>query len=96
MNLGNALRKCRKLQRKTLEELALLTNMSISYISLLEQNKREPTLSSLNSIASALKIPLSVIIILAAEDNDINELSLDTISNLTASVQDLISDVSVR
>ena len=55
---GNHLRNLRKLNNYTLETLAYESEMEISQIYRIEKGKINPTLSTLNSLAAALKIPL--------------------------------------
>jgi len=86
MNLGNIIRVCRKKQGYTQAELAKLAGISVSHLCLLEKNKRDPSLSAINSISKALKIPVSVLILLASQDNEIKELSEDQIQNLSQSI----------
>lgn len=63
--LGDNIRNIRKANRKTLKELTEATGLSLGYISQLERNIVEPSLSSLRKIAKALDVP----VYLFMEDN---------------------------
>lgn len=70
MDLGRAIKLCRAQKGLTQAELAKRANMSVSYLSLLEQNKRDPTLSTIEKLAFALNVPFSILIFLAAGKNE--------------------------
>lgn len=72
MNIGQAIKLCRIRRGISQTILAQQANCSVSYLSMLENNKRDPTLSTLNNIASALRIPVSIIFFIAAESGDLS------------------------
>jgi transcriptional regulator with XRE-family HTH domain len=92
MNLGCTIKKCRKLRGLTQEQLADVLGLSMAHISLLEKNKREPSISVIESIAKALEIPLSVLIFLASENGDIKELKSKYRKILSKDIMDLIKN----
>ena len=83
MNIGKAIKLCRKQKNWTLSELAEKSNLSTSYISLLEQGKRDPNLSKLESIAEALKIPLSVLLFIGSDKSEIETVSSELAEKLS-------------
>jgi transcriptional regulator with XRE-family HTH domain len=70
MNIGQAIKLCRVRRGLTQGELAAKADMDTSYISLLEGNKRDPSLSSIQRIAAALDIPLLILFFLAMDSLD--------------------------
>lgn len=58
--VGDKIREIRKSQSISLSELALRVGVSDSYISLLERNAADPSVSVLRKISLALKVPVSV------------------------------------
>lgn len=58
----NNIRKYRKKMKLTIKDLAERTGLSIGYISQLERNEAEPSLSSLRKIAKEFDVPLYVLI----------------------------------
>ena len=75
MNLGKAIRLCRIQKNMRQIELAKRSNISVSYLSMLEQGKRDPSFSTVESIATALKIPISVLTFLAADPGELDGIS---------------------
>jgi len=71
MNVGQAIRLCRTQRNASQTVVAQKANCSVSYLSMLENNKRDPTLSTLTRIASALRVPIGVLFVLAAETKDL-------------------------
>ena len=55
---GNKIRLLRKERDLTIEKLADITGFTASYISQVERNKIEPSLSALNKISNALNVSL--------------------------------------
>jgi transcriptional regulator with XRE-family HTH domain len=91
MDLGSAIKKCRNIRHMTQSELASKSGITISYISRLENNQREPNLRNIEAVAKALDIPLSILILLASDHNEIGEFSSDQLDALTLSITSLIS-----
>lgn len=58
----NKIRKYRKKMKLTIKDLAERTGLSIGYISQLERDEAEPSLSSLRKIAKEFDVPLYVLI----------------------------------
>ena len=56
--LGDKIREARKKQQFTLSQLADAAGLTASYISQVERNLAEPSISSLRKIASVLQLPL--------------------------------------
>lgn len=67
MNIGKTIRLYRIQRGLSQSELANRALISVSYLSLLERNKRDPVLSTLEHICRALDIPF-VLLVLAASD----------------------------
>ncbi|MCU7926721.1 MAG: helix-turn-helix domain-containing protein [Candidatus Thiodiazotropha sp. (ex Dulcina madagascariensis)] len=95
MNLGQTIKLCRKNKGLTQAQLSDLSGISVSYICLMEKDKREPTLSTLELISKALGIPLSVLVFLAAQHEEIKELDKSQIEELSNNIMGLM-DVAYR
>lgn len=67
--LGNKIRSIRKSQDLKLNDIAEKSGLSVSYISQLERDLVEPSLSSLKKIASALNTPVYLLIDDLENDN---------------------------
>lgn len=92
MSLGSVIRNFRRHQKLTLEALADTMEVSISHLSLIERNKREPSLECLSQLGKALNVPPSVILLLANEPNE-NDGGEDEITQqLRKLIKDLLHD----
>lgn len=90
MNLGKAIKLCRTQKNLSQSDLANLSGMSVSYISLLERNKRDPNLSAVENIADALNIPFSILMFLAADSAELNEVNPELAEKLSYTALKLI------
>jgi transcriptional regulator with XRE-family HTH domain len=70
MNIGRALSLCRTQKGMTKTQLSKAADVSISYLTLLEQGKRDPNLSTVNQICKALSVPTSIFMFLASDSED--------------------------
>lgn len=59
LEVGAAIKSIRKLKKMTLQDLARKSELSVSYLSMLERGLNSPTISSLQSICLALDISLT-------------------------------------
>ena len=57
--IGDRVRENRKSKKYTLEQLAEASGLTASYISQMERNLTEPSISSLRKIAQVLQVPIS-------------------------------------
>lgn len=90
MNIGQAIKFCRQQRNMTQPQLAEQASLSASYISVLEQGKRDPSLSALESIAQALQIPLSVLIFVANDPSEIESIPAELSEKLSAATLKLL------
>jgi transcriptional regulator with XRE-family HTH domain len=75
MNLGKAIRLCRIQRNLNQSELAESADISVSYLSLLERGKRDPNFSTVERIAAALNVPVSILVFLAADEEELSGIS---------------------
>jgi len=90
MNLGKAIKLCRTQKNINQTELAKLANISVSYLSLLERGKRDPNLSTVEKISTALKVPVSILMFLAADSNELSDISPQLAEKLSYTALKLI------
>ncbi|WHH58444.1 helix-turn-helix domain-containing protein [Petroclostridium sp. X23] len=62
MKLGEKIKKIRKEKNLTLKDISNLVGISISYLSDVENNRKNPSVESLTKISTALNIPTSVLL----------------------------------
>ena len=73
MNLGKSIRKLRKQKDISQIEFAAMIGMSQSYLSLVEKEHRKPSTDMVEKVASALEIPLPLMLWFAIEEKDVAE-----------------------
>jgi transcriptional regulator with XRE-family HTH domain len=83
MNIGKAIKLCRTQKNLNQSQLAKLAGISESYLSQIENNKRDPNLSTVENIAGALNIPFSILIFLAAEKNELEGINSSIVEKLS-------------
>jgi transcriptional regulator with XRE-family HTH domain len=71
MNIGKAIKLCRIQRGLSQAELAEKSGLSVSYLSLLERNKRDPLISTVNSIAKSLQVPMVILTFMGSSENDL-------------------------
>lgn len=62
---------CRTRRGLSQKELAARAKCSLSYLSLIENEQRDPTLSVVKNIAIGLKMPLNILFFLAAAKDEL-------------------------
>ncbi len=67
MDIGNKIKQIRKDKNLTLRSLAKLAHISHSFIADIESGRSKPSLNTVESLAKALNVPLSVLV----DDNDL-------------------------
>ncbi|WP_342595589.1 helix-turn-helix transcriptional regulator [Salinicola lusitanus] len=73
MNVGQAIRLCRTQRGVSQSVIASRANCSVSYLSMLENNRRDPTLSTIIKIAEALHVPVGLLFLLAADQKELGD-----------------------
>ncbi|WP_435307225.1 helix-turn-helix domain-containing protein [Pseudoxanthomonas sp. LjRoot125] len=86
MNVGRAIRLCRTKRGASQGAVARQASCSVSYLSMLENNKRDPTLSTLIRVAQALQVPVGLLFFLASEQEDLGPIDEKTAGKLMQSV----------
>lgn len=94
MNVGQAIKMCRSRRGLSQAELARRAECSVSYLSLLENNQRDPSLSTVGKLAMALNVPMGILFFLAAEKNDLVGIDKELSGQLARTALDLLSESS--
>lgn len=77
MNIGRAIKLCRTQRGWTQSQLAIVADVSFSYLSMIERNKRDVTFSTLVRIAKAVNMPLVLLLAFAMESREREQLEED-------------------
>lgn len=73
MNLGVTIKDIRKSKGVKQIELANSCSITASYLSNIEGNRKEPTLTTLKKICDYLEIPLPILFFLSMDETDVPE-----------------------
>lgn len=90
MNIGKAIKLCRIQKNMRQSELAEASNISVAYLSLIEQGKRDPNFSVLQSLSDSLKVPLSILVFLASDSAEMKSLSPELFEKLSVTALELV------
>lgn len=91
MNVGQAIKLCRTRRGISQADLAQLAECSVSYLSMLENNKRDPTLSTITKIAHALRVPVGIIFFLGAENGELQGIDRSLQGDLARTALELLN-----
>ena len=92
MDLGTIIKNTRKQQRQTQNEFAESCGISQTYLSQIENNAKEPNLSTLKEISKNLEIPLPILFFLSLNAEDIPEEKRKAFEIVNPSVKSLINE----
>ncbi len=92
MDLGSIIKKRRKQKRYTQSELAELCGITQTYLSQIENNSKEPNLSTIKVIANHLDVPLPILFFLSLNDDDVSPEKRDAFKMISPSVNSLVNE----
>jgi len=91
MDLGNAIKKIRKEKGFTQSFLAERCGITQTYLSQIENNSKEPNISTVKKIAKSLDIPMPVLFFLSIDTEDITPEKQEAFEMIQSSVKSLIA-----
>jgi transcriptional regulator with XRE-family HTH domain len=94
MDLGSIIKEVRKSRKYTQCEFAKLCKISQTYLSQIENNKKDPNISTLKIIANHLNIPLPILFFKALTDEDISEAKKESFETISPIVKNLIKSIT--
>ena len=92
MDLGNTIKNLRQQQGIRQNALAELCDISQTYLSQIENNAKEPNISTLRTIAKKLSVPLPVLFFLSLDDKDIKPEKRIAYNHLAPSLKSMIAE----
>ncbi len=92
MNLGLAIQRLRKEAGFSQTKFAKACNITQTYLSLIENNVKEPNLSTLRKVAEKLHIPLPVMFFMALDENDVQKEKRSAYNLLAPSIHSMIAE----
>ncbi|MEE1897282.1 helix-turn-helix transcriptional regulator [Flavobacterium rakeshii] len=92
MDLGTAIKKIRKQRGQTQTEFANSCGITQTYLSQIENNNKEPNLSTLKEISFNLDVPLPILFFLSLNEDDISIEKRQAFEIISPSVKLLINE----
>jgi len=93
MNLGKSIQSARKKLKISQGELADASGITQAYLSQIENNKKEPNLSTLKKISETLNIPLPILFFSSLSSEDIPDDKKEAFSLINNSLNNLITSI---
>jgi transcriptional regulator with XRE-family HTH domain len=90
MDYGKALRIARAIAGLQQKELAELAEIDPSHVSLIEKGKRKPSVDTIEKLAAALQIPEDLLMLLAADPQDLDVKDPKELERAVHSLADLL------
>lgn len=92
MDFGRAIRVLRAARNLSQKELAQRTGLDPSYISLLEKNRRTPSVDTIQSLASVLEVPPYLLTLIASDAKQLRGLTPDQAKEIGRLLLDIVLD----
>ena len=92
MDLGNTIKKARKKNGLKQIEFADMCGITQTYLSQIENNVKEPNISTLKRLSEKLSIPLPILFFLSLDDEDVQLEKRENFKLLAPSVNSMLSE----
>ena len=92
MDLGSIIKNIRKRKGQKQTEFAQSCGITQTYLSQIENNQKEPNLSTLKEISKNLDIPLPILFFLSLNEEDIPQEKRQAFEIISPSVKSLINE----
>lgn len=96
MNLGQAIKTVRANKGYSQGDLANLCKISISYLSVVENNQKEPSLEFLRNLSEKLAVPVPVLFFLAMDEQDMPTQKREAFKMIRAPLQAMVSEFFLK
>ena len=93
MNIGQVIKDSRISKGIKQGEFSTLCDISQTYLSLIENNQKEPNITTLKVISEKLGIPLPVLFFLSLDENDIPQRKQEIFKVLEPSIKGMIQQI---
>lgn len=90
MDIGNTIRELRRKKGLKQGELADKSDISQAYLSKIENNSKEPTITSLKAIALSLEVPLPILFFHSLTPEDIDPDKREAFKILLPSIKGMV------
>lgn len=94
MNYGKGLLALRSNRGLTQRQLAALVRLSPSYIAHIEAGRKKPSLDALEAICEGIGIPMHVLMLLSADQGELQDLSVEAAAKLGTHLQNILVGIA--
>lgn len=95
MNLGKAIKEARSKKGFRQNEFAAICDITPSYLSQIENNQKDPNLSTLKVIGAKLEVPLPILFFLSLDEEDVKPEKKNAFSMINPAVKSLVNEFFV-
>ena len=92
MDLGIVIKNIRKQKGQTQDEFASLCGITQTYLSQIENNAKEPAISTLKTISEKLGMPLPILFFQSLTSEDINPNKRNAFELVSPSIKSLVNE----
>ncbi len=96
MDYGRAVRTCRVAFGIQQKQLAVMSGVTPSYLSLIESGKRTPSMSTVEALCRALRVPAHLMLLLAADANELAQRPPEEVGRLARSLLEILVSTEQR
>lgn len=96
MNIGQTIKRIRKQKGIKQYIFAKQSNITPAYLSQIENNLKEPNLSTLNKISESLGVPLSILFFLSLDSKDVKSEKRAAFEIIAPSIKALVSEFFIE
>ena len=93
MEVGTTIKSFRKKLGISQEQLAEISNITQAYLSQIENNKKDPNLSTLKAVCDALNIPISVLFLSSISEDDVPEGKKEAYQIMAPAMKEMITSL---
>lgn len=93
MRIGSIIKTERKKRGLSQKQLADHCSITVTYLSLIENDKKEPTVSLLRTLAENLHLPLPILLFMSLDDEDIPESKKEFFNIVKPSIYSMLQNL---
>lgn len=90
MNLGIKIKQIRKQKGLTQSSFASICGITQTYLSQIENNQKEPNISTLKKISQVLEVPLPILFFLSMDEEDVSQEKREAFKLVSPSINSLV------
>lgn len=96
MNIGEVIKNSRKSKGYKQGEFSQLCDISQTYLSLIESNRKEPNMATLKVISDNLNMPLPIMFFLSLDESDVPKRKKQVFKILEPSIKEMVKQIYVN